>query len=260
MDFPLSEIKTIFQLYVHPPVAVDYNWTVTGVKDAASDAGVQLARLSGLLSTLLAADSKWGKAIADANGEISRMAPASAYQAIQAAIQKIKQADPNSMSDQIATNPASFWAPDWPGITAATIIGRKTEVTRQIMEEAARQADNPGFLKWVETLKIKGVDVGFSRFGLFGSVIGTLPSIADDINESHMNPTEAVVSESGGAAAGIAAAGWTSSLFAVEGAAGGAEAGAIVGAEVGSVVGTVAGLAVGAAVGYLIPKLIQWAW
>ncbi|WP_157105806.1 hypothetical protein [Nocardia sienata] len=75
MEFPLAEIKTIFRLYVISPVAVAEDWTVSGVKDWNTEAGVQLSRLSGLVSTLTTADAQWGAKIADANAALQVAAP-----------------------------------------------------------------------------------------------------------------------------------------------------------------------------------------
>ncbi|KZM68158.1 hypothetical protein [Nocardia terpenica] len=267
MDHPLSEIKTIFQNYVKPPVTVGDDWSVHNIADPDSDAGVQLARLPGLATTLLAADAKWGQKIADANTEIDRMAPAAALALEAGAITRIKKEDPKAVSDAIATNPASFWAPDIPAATASTIAGAMTEGTRMGLEGAAKDAGDAGVLKWVENWGQYGKDghwtsgltSGLSRFGIIGNAIGTVPAIADDIHGG-MNPTEAVVSESGGTAAGMATGTAATALAA-------AGTDALVGAAAGSAVpgvGTAVGFVVGAGVGaltaYFTPKIIQKVW
>ncbi|QIS17769.1 hypothetical protein [Nocardia terpenica] len=43
MGHPLSEIKTILQLYAVPPVVVADDWSITGVDDWNSEAGQQLS-------------------------------------------------------------------------------------------------------------------------------------------------------------------------------------------------------------------------
>lgn len=45
LQYPIAEIKTIFQHYVVPPVAVADDWSATGIQDPNSEAGVQLSRL-----------------------------------------------------------------------------------------------------------------------------------------------------------------------------------------------------------------------
>ena len=135
---------------------------------------------------------------------------------------------------------------------------------------AAKDAGDAGVLKWVENWGKAGkegawtsdISSGFSRIGIAGSVVGTVPAIVDDINGG-MDTTEAVVSESGGTAAGLlaggVAGGWAS----------GAVSGALVGTEIGTVVpgagnavGFVVGAAVGAGASYLGSKGIQklWEW
>ncbi|MEG8183001.1 hypothetical protein GZH49_31535 [Nocardia terpenica] len=274
MDHPLSEIKTIFQNYVKAPVTVSDDWSVHNIEDPNSDAGVQLARLPGLATTLLGADAKWGQKIADANTEIDRMAPAAALALEAGAITRAKKEDPKAVPDAIATNPANFWAPDVPGMTASAIAGAMTEGTRIPWEGAAKDAGDAPVLKWVESwgdrnvkdipglskfgdvkvtdgLKIGDIKLssGLSRLGIAGAAIGTVPSIVDDIHGGMSKP-EAIVSETGGTAAGLLAGG---------------AAGAAVGSVVpvaGTAVGFVVGSVVGAGVSYLGSKGIQklWEW
>ncbi|MGM7645205.1 hypothetical protein ACSVDM_09940 [Nocardia sp. JW2] len=259
MNQPLADIKTIYQNYVTGKVSVTDDWSVHGVDDWNSEAGIQLARLPGLASALMTADATWGQKIADANSELDRMAPASALTATAAAITAIKNEDPSAIPDSIATSPASHWAPDKEAMTAAAIAGAMTDGTRMGLESAAKDAADKGVLKWVENwgkLDDAGkYTTGLSRLGIVGNVIGTVPAIANDINGG-MNPTEAIVSESAGTAVGMAA-----------GSAAGVWAGGAAGAALGSVVpgaGTAVGFVVGAGVGagmaYLTSKSIQWVW
>ncbi|MFI6868367.1 hypothetical protein [Nocardia sp. NPDC050406] len=260
MEHPLAEIKTILRTYVVPPVAISDDWTVTGVEDWDSEAGLELERLSGLLTTLLAADAKWGQQIADAVGEVQRMAPAAVLATTTTEIQKIKAQDPNAVADAIATSPASFWAPDIPTTTANVIIGSMTDVTRDKLDGAAR-AGNDGVLKWVQnwgerthnTSRIGPVKItsGLSRMGIIGNAIGTVPAIADDI-DGGMSRSEAIVSESVGTGVGMAA-----------GALSGAYAGAAIGSVfpgAGTAVGFVVGAGVGAVFSHFTSKGIQRLW
>lgn len=264
MAHPLSEIKTILQLYAVAPVAVADDWTITGVEDWNSDAGQQLSRLSGLVATLVSADVKWSAKLSHARHELAMLATDSALKTESAEIQKIKKEDPKAIADSIATNPTSFWAPDVPGMTASTIAGAMTEGTRLGLENAAKDAGDAGVLKWVENWGNVGKDgtwardvsSGFSRLGVVGSAIGTVPSIVDDIHGG-MDPTEAVVSEGGGTAAGLLAGGVLGGM--ASGAVAGTELGSVV-PGVGNVVGLVVGSAVGAGASYLGSKGIQWLW
>ncbi|MBH0780499.1 hypothetical protein [Nocardia bovistercoris] len=70
MEYPLTEIKTIFQHYVAAPVTVADDWRITGVEDWDSEAGTQLSRLAGLVSTLATADAQWGAKITEANEQL----------------------------------------------------------------------------------------------------------------------------------------------------------------------------------------------
>ncbi len=93
---------------------------------------------------------------------------------------------------------------------------------------------------------------GFSRLGIVGNVIGTVPAIANDI-EGGMDPTKAVVSETAGTAAGMAVGNWATS----------AATGAMVGSVapgVGTAVGFVVGAGIGALTAYGVSKSIQWVW
>ncbi|MFD4461607.1 hypothetical protein [Nocardia sp. NPDC058480] len=108
MQFPLSEIKMIFQHYVVAPVAVADDWTVTGVEDWDSEAGIQLQRLSGLADSLLTADALWGGKIATANAELAAMAPADALQKANSEIQQYRSKDGRSDPDRMRTSAAAF--------------------------------------------------------------------------------------------------------------------------------------------------------
>lgn len=257
MEHPLAEIKTIFQLYVTPPVAVADDWTITGVEDWDSEAGLELQRLSGLVSTLLAADATWGGKITDAVGELQRMAPAEALTAIGIEIQKIKAQDPNAVTDDIATHPTFSWAPDVPGTTANTIIGSMTEAQRASLQTAATGVGDAKVLKWVQNWGERGRwSTGMSRFGIVGNAIGTVPSITNDINGG-MDPTQAIVSESVGTAVGMGVG--TLAGAAISGGAMGATLGSVV-PGAGTAVGFVVGAVVGGGASYLTSKLIQKWW
>ncbi|WP_373863622.1 hypothetical protein [Nocardia vermiculata] len=108
LNFPVSEIKKILTHYATPPVSVGDDWSVTGIEDPDSEAGIQLSRLSGLVTTLAAADVKWSTAIATANDELSRMAPASALIAEDIAIQQIEYKDERANPDRVRTSAAAF--------------------------------------------------------------------------------------------------------------------------------------------------------
>ncbi|WP_280305434.1 hypothetical protein [Nocardia neocaledoniensis] len=259
MNQPLADIKTIYKTYVTGSVSVTDDWSVHGVDDWNSEAGIQLARLPGLASALMTADATWGQKIADANSALDHMAPTSTLTAITQAITDIKKEDPTAIPDAIAKSPASHWAPDKEAMTAAAIAGAMTDGTRMGLESAAKDAADKGVLKWVENWgKIDDAGkytTGLSRLGIVGNVIGTVPAIANDINGG-MSPAEAIVSEGAGTAVGMAA-----------GSAAGVWAGGAAGAALGSVVpgaGTAVGFVVGAGVGagmaYLTSKSIQWVW
>ncbi|WP_027501515.1 WXG100 family type VII secretion target [Rhodococcus sp. UNC363MFTsu5.1] len=112
------------------------------------------------------------------------------------------------------------WKPDVPATVAASSIGLVADATKEgLVSAAASSGDDLA----------RGIGRGF---GPFGAVIGTVPAIVNDI-DGGMDPTKAIVTESGGAVAGLLAA-----------------AGA--GAAMGSVfpgVGTAGGLVVGAVIG-----------
>ncbi|MGW4738511.1 hypothetical protein [Nocardia xishanensis] len=108
MAHPLTEIRSIFQHYVVAPVAVADNWVVSGVEDWDSEAGVQLSRLAGLVSTLEGADAQWGAKIARANHDLEALAPASALTAATKAIEDTKQQDPRSDPDRLRTSAAAY--------------------------------------------------------------------------------------------------------------------------------------------------------
>ncbi|MFE3195744.1 hypothetical protein ACFXHA_42560 [Nocardia sp. NPDC059240] len=265
MNQPLADLKSIFANYVAPPVVVHDDWSVTGIENPDSEAGIQLARIPGLADALLAADLAWGMKILTANDEISSMAPGSALSAETAMIQRIKKEDTNAISDAIAANPTSFWKPDIPGMTAASVVGGMTEATRMGLESAAREAGDTTVLKWVEnwgksateTGITKEMSSGLSHFGIYGNLIGTIPAIANDIRDGEMDPTKAVVTEVGGAEIGLVSGGMVGGFLA------GAMEGTALGTAVpgvGNAVGFVVGGAVGALAAYGGSKGLQWLW
>ncbi|PSR67181.1 hypothetical protein C8258_16255 [Nocardia sp. MDA0666] len=108
LQYPVAEIKTIFQHYVVPPVAVADDWSATGIQDPNSEAGVELSRLSGLVASLRTADAQWSAAIATANDELTKMASAATLTAIKVADQSFKSMDSRADPDRIRTSAAAF--------------------------------------------------------------------------------------------------------------------------------------------------------
>ncbi|WP_084514409.1 hypothetical protein [Nocardia acidivorans] len=108
MADPIATIKSIILNYVHPPVSIGDDWSIEGVEDWNSEAGVQLSRLAGLASTLFAADAEWGAKIAAANSELEAMAPANALAAANAVIQADKKNDTRADPERIRTSAAAF--------------------------------------------------------------------------------------------------------------------------------------------------------
>ncbi|WP_433599988.1 hypothetical protein ACQPXH_31135 [Nocardia sp. CA-135953] len=108
MEHPLAEIKTIFQHYAVAPIVVASDWSITGVDDWDSEAGKQLSRLSGLVSTLTAADAQWGAKITEANDELAQMAPASVLAAANTQIQQDKAKDDRADPERMRTSAAAF--------------------------------------------------------------------------------------------------------------------------------------------------------
>lgn len=137
--------------------------------------------------------------------------------------------------------------------SASTTIGVVTEATRLGMEQAAIEAGDAAALRWSVP---RG---GFSRLGIAGNMLGTVPAIVDDVNNGMSRP-EAVISEGGGTAAGIAtgtlAAAGTAALT---DAAIGATMGSVV-PGVGTAVGFVVGAGIGAFTSWWISKSIQNGW
>lgn len=108
MAHSLAEIRIIFQHYVFPPVSVADDWTVSGVQDWNSEAGVQLSRLVGLVSALAGSDAQWGAKIAQANQELEAMAPESALTEATKAIEDVKTQNSRSDPDRLRTSAAAF--------------------------------------------------------------------------------------------------------------------------------------------------------
>ncbi|QKT10953.1 WXG100 family type VII secretion target [Rhodococcus sp. W8901] len=127
------------------------------------------------------------------------------------------------------------WKPDVPATTAAASIGLVADATTEGLVSAARSSGD-------DVARIIG-----KGFGPFGAAIGVVPAIANDINGG-MDPTKAVVTESGGVLAGVGSA---------------ALAGMALGSFVpgaGTAVGLVVGVAAGAVGGYLGSKFLQSIW
>lgn len=253
MEHTLTEIKVLFRNYVHAPVVVGEDWSVSGVEDWNSEAGIQLARLPGLAEALMTADAQWGGRLADANAELERMASDETLTAVVNAVKQIKTDDPKALPDEIAESPWAHWKPDVPAMTAAAISGMMTDGVKIGLEGAARSANDTAVLKWVQDWG--KYTPGISRLGIIGNVIGTVPAIANDI-EGGMDPTEAIVSESAGTAAGMALGGaagfWAATAT-----------GTVVGSTVpgvGTAVGFVVGAGVGAVTAFGTSKGIQWIW
>lgn len=108
MAYPIGEIRTIFQQYVVSPVSVSDDWTVHGVSDWNSEAGIQLLRLIGLVSTLDDYDAQWGAKIAEANSELQNMAPATVLSTATTETQRYKSSDSRADPDRMRTSAAAF--------------------------------------------------------------------------------------------------------------------------------------------------------
>ncbi|MBO0853530.1 MAG: hypothetical protein J2P18_07165 [Nocardia sp.] len=108
IEYPVAEIKTILNIYAVAPVAVADNWVVSGIDDWDSEAGIQLARLAGLVTTLQTADARWGAAIAAANDELSGLAPSSALRFANTRIKQDRSTDARANPDRIRTSAAAF--------------------------------------------------------------------------------------------------------------------------------------------------------
>lgn len=259
MEHPLAEIQVLFRTYVHPPVSVGDDWSVHGVEDWDSEAGIQLARIPGLANTLLNADAQWGQRLHDANAELERMASDEALAAVVGAVRQIKTDDPNALPDEIGTAPASHWKPDVPATTAAVISGAMTDGVKMGLKGAAETANDTAILKWVKDWGKSPsgrYTSGISRIGVIGNAIGTVPAIANDI-DGGMDPTKAVVSESAGTATGMAVGSVAGAALTYSAA--GAWAGSVV-PGAGTAVGFVAGAAFGAVATWGASKSIQWVW
>ncbi|ATD69968.1 WXG100 family type VII secretion target [Gordonia amicalis] len=181
MSHPISEIRSIIQNYVVPPVALSDSWVVDGVDDWNSEAGHQLSRLGGLVSTLGDADETWGARIAEANQTLSTMAPeetlASALAVIEdsnrqssradpdrlrasaAAFERIFGRDPSSSVDwktAEALNPRSF-DPKYQGVGPAIKVARIEPVPGQGVVRAAF------YIPAAEVFNVPVYDLGDNR-------------------------------------------------------------------------------------------------
>ncbi|WP_416382214.1 hypothetical protein [Nocardia higoensis] len=108
LEYPINEIKTILSIYAVPPVSVSDSWDVSGLEDWDSEAGIQLARLRGLVDALMTADARWSAKIEEANNLLSALAPESVIEASTIAIQEAKTADIRADPDRMRTSAAAF--------------------------------------------------------------------------------------------------------------------------------------------------------
>ncbi|NLU82722.1 hypothetical protein [Rhodococcus sp. HNM0569] len=127
------------------------------------------------------------------------------------------------------------WKPDWPATIAGTIVSEATDKTgAALTSAAASSADDVA----------RGIGRGL---GPIGAAVGTVPAIANDINDG-MDPTKAVVTEGAGTVAGILATAGT---------------GAAVGSfapGIGTGVGFAIGLVAGGAASWGVSKGLQKVW
>jgi hypothetical protein len=108
MSHPVSEIRSIIQNYVIPPVTLSDSWVVDGVEDWSSEAGRQLARLGGLVSVLIGADAAWGAEVAEANQTLATMAPEQALMSALAVITDSKRQSPRAEPERLRASAAAF--------------------------------------------------------------------------------------------------------------------------------------------------------
>ncbi|MCP9619916.1 hypothetical protein FOH10_07450 [Nocardia otitidiscaviarum] len=108
MTGPIDDIKTIFRNYVRPPITVGDDWSIDGVEDWNSEAGIQLSRLAGLVEALVTYDAHWGALISQANRELEATAPAPVLAAAYAEIVSAQATDPRADPERIRTSAAAF--------------------------------------------------------------------------------------------------------------------------------------------------------
>ncbi|MFD1811813.1 WXG100 family type VII secretion target [Rhodococcus gannanensis] len=127
------------------------------------------------------------------------------------------------------------WMPDVPATAAASSIGLVTDATSAGLASAATATGD-------DLARTIG-----RGLGPFGAALGTVPAVVNDI-EGGMDPTEAIVTEGAGAAAGLIAS---------------IGAGAAVGSifpGAGTGVGVVVGVVAGGGVGWAVSKVGQLIW
>ncbi len=115
MSHPISEIRSIIQNYVVPPVALSDSWVVDGVDDWNSEAGHQLSRLGGFgFDARRCRRDLGGARIAEANQTLSTMAPeetlASALAVIEDSKRQSSRADPRSVTRVCGSIRTDIWA------------------------------------------------------------------------------------------------------------------------------------------------------
>ncbi|WP_445170158.1 hypothetical protein ACTXG7_13045 [Mycolicibacterium sp. Dal123E01] len=163
--------------------------------------------------------------------------------------------------------PGSHWVPSKTDLLiggAGAIAGGTADGVRQaalnLINESPGtgpgQAD-PGLLKWLEDMKIGGVELrGISRVGGVVGAATAIPAVMSDIHDGNSVP-EAVTREAAGTGAALLAGGFVGSL-ATDAVAGAAIGSIIPGA--GTAVGLVVGAVVGAGAALFTSKLVEDLW
>lgn len=161
----------------------------------------------------------------------------------------------------------SHWMPSKTDLLiggAGAIAGGTAEGVRQTALNLINQSPgtgpgkaDPGLLKWLEDMKIGGVELrGVSRVGGVVGAATAIPAVMADIHDGNSVP-EAVTREAAGTGAALVAGGIFGSL-ATDAVAGAAIGSVIPGA--GTAVGLVVGAVVGGAAAIVTSKLVEGLW
>ncbi|MCV7179927.1 hypothetical protein [Mycolicibacterium sphagni] len=184
---------------------------------------------------------------------------------------------PRSLSDMLlpstseapgsAGESGSHWVPSKTDLLiggAGAIAGGTADGVRQAALNLINESPgtgpgkaDPGLLKWLEDMKIGGVELrGISRVGGVVGAVTAVPAVMSDIHDGNSVP-EAVTREAAGTGAALVAGGFFGGL-AADAAAGAAVGSVIPGA--GTAVGLVVGAGAGAVAALLASKGVESIW
>lgn len=108
LEHPIAQIKDILTRFAVAPVVVADDWSVSGVDDWNSPAGIELSRLAGLATTVTEIDQRYSRQISQVAEGLADFASATAMSVAKTNTSKIVDADSRADPERLRASSDAF--------------------------------------------------------------------------------------------------------------------------------------------------------